>query len=67
MCRTCYEKKYSCRAYTLSGADMLKLLDTSLIKSDKEDDKEVCPRCQGKVFHAEKIVQKDRYFVPWNQ
>lgn len=48
VCRPCYQKKYSCSAFTLSGADMLKLLDTTTIKSNDED-KDSCPRCQGKV------------------
>ncbi len=43
VCRNCYDKNYSCKVYTLSGADMLKLLDTSTIKANEED-KEKCPR-----------------------
>ena len=39
VCRPCYDKKYSCRAHTMSGADMLKLLDTSIIKGQEEGDK----------------------------
>lgn len=48
VCRPCYQKKYSCSAFALSGADMLKLLDTTIIKSS-EADKDACPRCEGKV------------------
>ena len=35
----------------MSGADMLKLLDTSTIKGKEgqEDVKDICPRCPGKV------------------
>lgn len=47
VCRPCYDKNYSCKAYTLSGADMLKFLDTAIIKG--EDTKDACPRCSGKV------------------
>jgi uncharacterized protein with PIN domain len=61
VCRPCYDKKYSCKAYTLSGADMLKLLDTAIIKPG-ENDKNSCPRCQGKVFHAEKVEVKGRIY-----
>ena len=32
VCRPCYQKKYSCTSYALSGADTLKLLDTTTIK-----------------------------------
>lgn len=49
VCRPCYQKKYSCSAFTLSGADMLKLLDTTTIRTSEEADKTACPRCQGKV------------------
>jgi hypothetical protein len=52
VCRPCYQKKYSCTAFTLSGADMLKLLDTTTIKSASDEDKDSCPRCQGKVQAA---------------
>ena len=62
VCRTCYIKKYSCSAFTLSGADMLKLLDTTTIKSGSEADKDACPRCQGRVFHAEKVEVKDKAY-----
>ena len=48
VCRPCYQKKYSCTAFTLSGADMLKLLDTTTIKAE-DNDKDSCQRCQGKV------------------
>jgi len=61
VCRPCYGKKYGCTAYTLSGADMLKLLDTTTIKSEVGD-QEACPRCAGKVFHAEKVVVKNRTY-----
>ena len=45
-CRNCYDKKYSCKApyNELSGADMLKLLDTSIIQAGEDDDKAKCPR-----------------------
>ncbi len=49
----------------MSGADMLKFLDTSIIKGkdDKEGgDKSACPRCTGKVFHAEKVEVKGRVY-----
>ena len=51
VCKQCYAKNYSCQANPLSGADMLKLLDTSLIKGkeDKDGKVEGCPRCQGQV------------------
>jgi len=60
-CRNCYEKKYSCKApyNELSGADMLKLLDTSIIQAAADDEKDRCPRCGGKVFHAERILGGD--------
>ena len=47
-CRNCYEKKYSCKApyNELSGADMLKLLDTSIIQAAADDEKDRCPRCE---------------------
>lgn len=61
VCKPCYGKKYSCVAFTLSGADVLKLLDTTTIKST-EDDKDACPRCQGKVFHAEKVSVNNRTY-----
>ena len=48
VCRQCYDKKYSCTAFSLSGAEMLKFLDTTCIKSEIGD-KEACPRCAGKV------------------
>ena len=40
---------------------MLKLLDTTTIKSSEED-KDACPKCDGKVFHAEKVEVKDRVY-----
>ena len=45
-CRNCYGKKYSCKApyNELSGADMLKLLDTSIIQAGEDDVKDKCPR-----------------------
>lgn len=54
VCKQCYAKNYSCQANPLSGADMLKLLDTSLIKGreDKDGKVEGCPRCQGQVGFA---------------
>lgn len=63
MCRPCYDKKFSCKAYTMSGADMLKLLDTSIIKGQEgEEGKGACPRCSGKVFHAERVEVKGRIY-----
>ena len=41
---------------------MLKLLDTTTIKSGSEADKDACPRCQGRVFHAEKVEVKDKAY-----
>jgi len=61
VCRTCYTKKYSCSAFTLSGADMLKLLDTTTILGS-DADKDACPRCLGRVFHAEKVEVKDKAY-----
>jgi len=61
VCRPCYQKKYSCTSYALSGADTLKLLDTTTIKSD-EGGQNACPKCDGKVFHAEKVEVNNRVF-----
>ena len=63
VCRPCYQKKYSCSSESclLSGADMLKLLDTTTIKSTEED-KDCCPKCGGKVFHAERVEVKNRVY-----
>ncbi|TRY73464.1 hypothetical protein TCAL_02229 [Tigriopus californicus] len=62
VCRVCYERQYGVVANPLSGADMLKLLDTALIKGKDDQDKEVCPRCTGKVFHAERVEVKGRVY-----
>ena len=50
-CRNCYGKKYSCKApyNELSGADMLKLLDTSIIQAGEDDAKDKCPRYVGMI------------------
>ncbi|CAB4062558.1 unnamed protein product [Lepeophtheirus salmonis] len=61
VCRTCYDRLFSCSAYTLSGGDMLKLLDPSIIKGSPSDEN-TCPRCSGKVFHAEKISVKGKLY-----
>ena len=55
VCRPCYGKKYSCTAFTLSGADMLKFLDTTTIKTEVGD-QEACPRCSGKVRETERCL-----------
>ncbi len=55
VCRQCYVKKFGCSAFALSGADMLKLLDTTTIKTSDED-KDSCPRCQGKVTKKSPLV-----------
>merc|ERR1719383_678895 len=55
VCKGCYKKKYSCSAYNMSGGDMLKLLSTTTIMAE-EGDKSACPRCNGKVFHNERVV-----------
>ena len=40
----------------MSGGDALKLLNTTTIMADDEKDKEsCCPRCNGKVFHNERV------------
>ena len=60
-CRTCYKKKYGCEAFNLSGSDKLKLLDTETIKKSEEG-KDGCPKCDGRVFHAESVPVKDRVY-----
>ena len=61
VCKQCYSKKYSCTAYTMSGGDMLKYLSTTTIMAD-EGDAAACPRCNGKVFHSEKVVSNGKNY-----
>lgn len=71
-CRGCYGKKFGAKGYGFAGgagglqtgdfeasvSDRPTLVfDTKLIKGDTED-KETCPRCGGKVFHAERMMSK---------
>ena len=37
------------------------VFDTKAIEGDAND-KETCPRCKGKVFHAEKMLSKNHCF-----
>jgi len=75
-CRGCYAKKFGAKGYGYAGgagglqtgdfdsniADRRTLVqDTKTIQGDKED-KETCPRCNGKVFHAEKMMSKKHCF-----
>jgi len=75
-CRGCYGKKFGAKGYGFAGgsgflqtgdfdsniADRPTLaLDTKTIQGNKED-KETCPRCNGKVFHAEKMMSKKHCF-----
>lgn len=60
-CKGCYNKKYSCTAYTMSGGDMLKFLNTTTIMATDED-KNACPRCNGKVFDNEKVITKGKVY-----
>jgi len=75
-CRGCYGKKYGAKGYGFAGgagglqtgdfeasvADRPTLVsDTKAIKGE-EDDKETCPRCGGKVFHAERMLSKNHSF-----
>ena len=61
VCKQCYNKKYSCTAYTMSGGDMLKYLSTTTIMAG-EGDNTACPRCNGKVFHNERVVSKGKSY-----
>ena len=61
VCKQCYNKKYSCTAYTMSGGDMLKFLSTTTIMAGDEDTN-ACPRCNGKVFHNERVVTKGKSY-----
>jgi len=61
VCKQCYNKKYSCTAYTMSGGDMLKFLSTTTIMAD-DGDSTACPRCNGKVFHNERVVTKGKSY-----
>ena len=68
-CRNCYEKKYSCKApyNELSGADMLKLLDTSIIQAAADDEKDRCPRCEFTLIRnifSENVHYLRIYMVP---
>jgi len=75
-CKGCYGKKYGAKGYGFAGgagglqtgdleasiAERPTLVfDTKAIKGD-EDDKETCPRCGGKVFHAERMLSKKHSF-----
>merc|ERR1719206_283044 len=75
-CRGCYAKKFGARGYGYAGGagglqtgdfdssitDRRTLVqDTKTIQGNKED-KETCPRCNGKVFHAEKMMSKKHCF-----
>ena len=61
VCKGCYCKKYSCTAYTMSGGDMLKFLNTTTIMAE-EGDNAACPRCNGKVFHNERVITKGKSY-----
>ena len=37
------------------------MFDTKVIKGDSED-KDTCPRCNGKVFHAERMLSKNHSY-----
>jgi len=75
-CRGCYGKKFGAKGYGFAGgagglqtgdfessvADRPTMVfDTKAIKGGSED-KETCPRCEGKVFHAEKMLSKERSY-----
>lgn len=75
-CRGCYGKKFGAKGYGFAGgsgflqtgdfedsiADRPNITsDTGLIKGGV-DDKDSCPRCGGKVFHAEKMLSKRNVF-----
>ncbi|QQP39101.1 CLUMA_CG020903_ isoform A, partial [Caligus rogercresseyi] len=47
VCHSCYGRLYGCRSNGLSGGDMLKLLNSAIIKGS-EADESTCPRCTGK-------------------
>ena len=57
-CKSCYNKRY--HVTELRVADSDKAMDTSIIKPDGDD--LGCPRCGGKVFHAEEVNVKGRSF-----
>jgi len=61
VCKHCYNEKYSCTAYTMSGGDMLKFLSTTTIMAD-DGDKAACPRCSGKVFHNERVISNGKSY-----
>lgn len=76
-CRGCYGKSFGAKGYGFAGgsgflqcgdfednvADRPTLaINTTTIKGDAEDAKETCPRCGGKVFHAEKMLSKNHVF-----
>jgi len=75
-CKGCYGKKFGAKGYGFAGgsgflqtgdfeasiADRPTLLfDTAAIPGG-DDDKETCPRCGGKVFHAEKRKSKSHCY-----
>ena len=40
----------------MSGGDALKLLSTTTIMAEETDNESRCPRCNGKVFHNERVL-----------
>ena len=62
VCRGCYDKSYSVTSEwsNMSGGDALKLLNTTTILAAEGEEK--CPRCQGKVFHSERIVTNGKSY-----
>jgi len=75
-CRGCYGKKFGAKGYGFAGgAGGLQTGDFEASVSDRptlvhdykaikgeEEDKETCPRCGGKVFHAERMLSKNHSF-----
>merc|ERR1719219_2994160 len=64
VCKGCYAKSYSVTSEwcTMSGGDALKLLSTTTIMPGEGDSGENCPRCNGKVFHNERVPTKGKAY-----
>jgi len=75
-CKGCYGKKFGAKGYGFAGGcgflqsgDMETsengrphtVSDVSAIKGELND-RDTCPRCKGKVFHAERMLSKNNVF-----
>jgi len=75
-CKGCYGKKFGAKGYGFAGgsgflqtgdfedsiADRPHISPNVALIQGGSDDKETCPRCNGKVFHAEKMLSKNNVF-----